>query len=219
MKIGLCGYPKSGNHYLRALLERSGHEVTQTHDVRVLADPFWPGEGAARVAIVRDVRDVIVSGICHWILLEPVLDVELLAPHAMRMAKMVRHGHSGFLPYVEWMTALDAAEQIHIVRYEDLVENPVGHLARYLGADVRKGAQAVAWQLEHRSPGELWETLKYRRGRPGQWRAVFTGEEQHALWKWFGGVLARHGYPPSGGRPAEMEDWPGPGPCLEDPRG
>lgn len=218
MKIGLAGYPKSGNHYLRALLERSGHTVVHTHDVRALADPDWPGPPALRVAVIRDVRDVIVSGICHWIILGPELDPEQLAPHAMRMAHMVRDGHSGFAPYTEWMRAMGEAPRVYVLRYEDLVADPVGAAARYLGVDVTEGARAVAWQLEQRSPEELWERLKFRRGRPGQWAQVFTPAEQKTLWDWFGNVLAFWGYRPAGGPPRELEDWPGPGPCAGDPR-
>lgn len=152
--IVFVSHPKSGTHLLRALLEQAGHEVGHRHYVE-MALRKW---GRVDLHLIRHPYDVAVSAAAFWILQRPEVDPRALAevvPEAIRGL-----GRGDWMHYASWATTNAAAHATgaRLVRFEDLVADPVEALAPL---EVRP--------LE-RPP--TWDRDAFRAGRVGGWREV-----------------------------------------------
>lgn len=94
------------------------------------------------------------------------------------------------------------------VRYEDLVRDTPGQLARvldYLQVPSTSGKIASAIEQNQfkvlsggRKPGEVDPASHYRRGLPGEWREVMTPQEMAVIEQQIGDYLTLLGYPTNG---------------------
>lgn len=89
------------------------------------------------------------------------------------------------------------------VRYEDLLENPVGEMARlfgFLGTDqdehlVRQAVEAHRFEkLAGREVGDEDSASFYRKGVSGEWQAVFTEQDKIIYKEIAGELLVELGY-------------------------
>ncbi len=230
--IWLASFPRSGNTYLRNLLyevfglrSSTWHQETAYPVDRGFGDyPFVkthqrPGDLEAAgfdlaipaVCLVRDGRDAMCSIAHHRAdLVAPGSDVR----RNMEEAIVAQHGSffGGWSTNVdEWVARADL-----IIRYEDLVADPLGQAMRI--------GQLI--ELPEPQPGRMpsFESLKhgipeygagkrqggdetamrerarrfFRRGVVGAWRDEMPEELQELFWSFHGDTMARLGYTQDG---------------------
>jgi len=155
--LKVVGYRKSGNHFVRALLMRGGHDVRQSHLC-----------GPSDIHIVRDPRAIVVSWICHFILGRPELDPDLITPHIDTVVEgmtTTKYSKQSWCDYV-----IKAKEESwHTIRYRDLVTDPYETL--YPIADIGDAAEILRTEIQQ--PG-AWDEHKFRQGDPDGWIDVLS---------------------------------------------
>lgn len=176
--IVVASYPKSGLHLARSLLRGSGYETTHTH-----AGPASPDARAKApdLHVVRDVRDVVVSAVCHFVLERPELDPAAIRPHVIDMAARLRgpwQHAPGAASWSDYVLAMTERARL-TVDYADLVERPREALTP-LGVEV-----APVLDVDTETDRQTaWETSRFRRGVPGGWRDVLTSEQAEQIAEW-----------------------------------
>ena len=150
------------------------------------------------IHLVRDCRDVIVSGIAHWVKVVDedsqqeleksfgyFLDAWVEIEHAIRLAK------DQFLHVLE-------------VRYEDMLVDPIAQAQRvfaFIGADVTDDVieqcveQSAFSKLSgRRQPGQEDSASFYRSGTAGQWKDKLSSSQLEMIHSKAGALLAGLGY-------------------------
>ncbi len=131
---------------------------------------------ARLIHLVRDPRDVIVSGMAHWrraLAAQPTDEPHRYEDEDLLFADLLDH-------WVEVQSAMNNdGNGVLTVRYEDLVSEPrtaVGRLLRHIGVDASEAV--VSRVVEEntfgklsggRMPGQVDDGSFYRRGAPGGW--------------------------------------------------
>lgn len=166
----VASYPKSGLHLARKLLRSAGQETTHTHNG---PDSLDLRAQQPDLHVVRDVRDVVVSAVCYFVLRRPELHPPSIRPHVLAMSEALA-GHwehaPGSASWSHYVLAMSARARL-TVTYRDLVERPQEALAP-LG--VTLGAQIGA-------EGATWAQDTFRRGVPGGWRDTLTPSQAEAI--------------------------------------
>lgn len=203
--------------------ERIAAEITQqrwikVHDAYTLTPEGEPllARRAARAAVylVRDPRDVALSLAHHN---NTTIDgaIEFMnAPGGALcrgrkgMADQLRqklHGWSGHV--TSWLDQTHVP--VHLVRYEDLIADPVGQFSRALQSAKRPATQAeieravrhtdfTELQRQESEKGFAERTSRtapfFRVGRVGSWRETLTAQQAREIENCHGAVMARLGY-------------------------
>lgn len=170
--IVVASYPKSGLHLARTLLRESGHETTHTH-----AGPSSRDSRARTpdIHVCRDIRDVVVSAVCHFVLERPELDPEEIRPHVLDMSRQLagpwKHA-PGAINWSSYVIGMAARSRL-TVTYRDLVERPVEALSPV--SEISEEAVSMA------RTGPTWAASVFRRGRPGGWQDVLTPSQAEEI--------------------------------------
>ncbi|MEM6858426.1 MAG: sulfotransferase domain-containing protein [Pseudomonadota bacterium] len=211
--------PKSGTVWMAALLEevfsiKARHQILISHCADITADWRKPNVVGA-VAMVRDLRDVVVSWFHH------LARTDLAMGHSRpRYPSVERFYNEMFLGTINaspryfrgalesWLDMI-ASHYIPIVRYEDLWQNSALELARVLDAwqvtakaDSLEAAigrcafERIA-QRPRKSGDYISEMLKrghLRRGAPGAWQDELPADIAQEVARRFAGYQSRLGY-------------------------
>lgn len=165
------------------------------------------------IALVRDMRGVLVSAAYYYLVREhrkrSVLEsigASESDPRAfdLILARLKETGHN-----IWWFQGyLDARSRVShaLLRYEDLVEDPVGPIARALDEwaipfDLDRLEEAAAyWTFERlsegRHRGQEQMAHHYRKGDPNDWKNYFTEAERLDFYDRFRPYLEVFGYTP-----------------------
>lgn len=161
------------------------------------------------IHLVRDPRDVIVSGMAHWkraLAAQPTDEPHRYEDEDLLFADLLDH-------WVEVQSAMNNdGNGVLTVRYEDLVSEPrtaVGRLLRHIGVD-DAGAVVSRCVEENtfeklsggRAPGQVDDGSFYRRGVPGGWVGELGEGRAQRVMERAGELLARYGYTGGVPRPA-----------------
>lgn len=225
-KVVVVGYPKSGNTWLNRLLAecigcpQSGYlehgpgyaEMAREGQSRRSRYEVWKSHGTPAILerrdvsvskvvyIVRDPRDVAISASHHF---QRELDVCI---DQMATGELARGPVSG-LAWDEHVSAW-MGTAASLVRYEDLLGQPVQELQRLLGyfglsnvtiapASVRRAVDLQSFdkrRLEFSQTGDT-ENLRFlRSGRAHQYSEVMRPDQQETCWSHFSSVMERLGY-------------------------
>lgn len=162
--------------------------------------------GARLIHLVRDPRDVIVSGMAHWrraLAAQPTDE-----PHRYEDEDLL---FSDLLDlWVEVQSAMiEGGDGVLLVRYEDLVREPrmeVGRLLRHIGVDASEAVVSRCVEENTfeklsggRLPGQVDDGSFYRRGVSGGWVGELDDGRARRVHELAGELLARYGY--TGGVP------------------
>lgn len=157
------------------------------------------GGGVRLIHLVRDCRDVIVSGAAHW---QRVVDPGDARADPDTIFRLTLEN------WVEIETAFeqhrDRFAHVLEVRYEDLLEAPAAEAERifgFIGADCDAGVieacverTSFATLSGGRQRGEVDDSSFYRCGTAGQWRGQLTAEQLACVQEMAGGVMEGLGY-------------------------
>lgn len=174
--IQFVAYPKSGTHYTRALLELAGQEVSRTHHLEHFDRPD--------LHVLRDIRALVVSSVCHFRLNAPSLTPDEIRPHVLEVADAMRGNWQGLGGWCWSHYVLTATEKAkHTTTYAQLVRDPVAALAPVAVLD---GSERERLNRDvSRAPGDgAWATWRFRHGAPDGWRAVLTPEQERQILDW-----------------------------------
>jgi hypothetical protein len=151
------------------------------------------------IHLVRDPRDVIVSGMAHWrraLMSQPDSATHRYADTDLLFDDLLDH-------WVEIQRAMIESNALRI-RYEDLIGDPVatfGRVLQHIGVD--DTAVAVARCIEEntfeklsggRQPGQVDDASFYRRGQPGGWVGELSAAQAGLIQERGGELLDRYGY-------------------------
>ncbi len=150
------------------------------------------------IHLVRDCRDVIVSGVAHW---TKVIDNESEQEFEKSFAYFLD-------TWIETQQAMRSTKDrfAHVlrVRYEDMLADPIAQAQRvfaFLGADVaddvieRCVEQASFAKLSGgRASGEEDSTSFFRSGTAGQWKEKLSQSQLEMIHSKAGALLAELGY-------------------------
>ena len=149
------------------------------------------------IHLVRDCRDVVVSGIAHWRMLrgDQALDVEELFSHLL----------DSWIEIQSAMTQVgDRFAHVLEVRYEDMLEDPVGQARRVfalIGADcdpdlIQRCVEETSFAKLSggRARGHEDSASFFRNGTAGQWKDRLSDEQIRRVHERAGALLAGYGY-------------------------
>ena len=156
------------------------------------------GSEVRMIHLVRDCRDVIVSGIAHW---GKVVDEnsqrELEKSFAYFLDAWVEIEHA-------MRSAKDRFAHVLEVRYEDMLADPIAQAQRvfaFIGADVADEVveqcveQAAFSKLSGgRQPGQEDSASFYRNGTAGQWKDKLSSSQLEMIHSKAGALLTELGY-------------------------
>lgn len=174
--IKFVAYPKSGTHYCRALLQLAGQDVDRTHQLRHFDEPD--------LHVLRDVRGLVVSSVCHFRLFKATLDPDEIRPHVLEVADCMRENWQGLGAWSWSHYVTEATERAkHTASFRQLVTDPVAALAPVAvltGTEKQRLGRDVA-----AAPVEgAWSTWRFRQGSPDGWRSVLTAEQERQILHW-----------------------------------
>lgn len=154
--------------------------------------------GERIVFLVRDPRDICVSGAWHWRQTpEKFLD-RMIKGDVARCGRWDEYCD-------KWMTKLDFDENFTALVYESLLANPIQCIPRVLSdLDILWNHKIVYTVVKRQSfatrkaqigndPKELRRN-NMRKGIVGDWRNHFTPEMNDKIWDEFGWMMERLGY-------------------------
>lgn len=231
------GYPRSGTTWLRfmlyeALTGRSagfevvlraipdmeedkggalevptGGRILKTHEP-------WRREYRRAVCVIRDVRAVVCSSYRY------ALRRLVYAGSFERFVFQFMAGRTS--PYGSWRrnvaswlrAAEDPLRGVHVLRFEDLREDPEGRLRdvlRFLGVEVdgrrirsavRSNTVEAMRRKEDAEALPRWRGVDRKirfvhRGRADEWKELLSRRQIRRIETWAGGLMGRLGYPPS----------------------
>jgi hypothetical protein len=182
---------------------RFGYLYATTENMAQLSQPGW-----AHFLILRDPRDVVVSEVFYALEINPdhLLHEQLASledmearlnmlirgiPHGPLARVDVRGHYRRFLPWLQ-------QENVHAVRFEDLLERPRPALSAMLthlterGFDPKISHETAVDVLQRQMAPEKSET--FRKGKTGEWRNHFTERNMQVFKDVAGDLLIRLGY-------------------------
>ena len=236
--VFIVSYPKSGSTWIRFLvgnviseeavtfanLEQVVPEIYHHSDKRLKQFPrprviksheyFHPAYPRV-VYVVRDPRDLAVSALHHHIKrgrLEPGFPLEDFIPPFMRGE--FDHAHSWADNVISWLATRLGTDTFLLVRYEDLLADTPGELARvvaFMGIETTRERLMRAVELssadrmrklEQQEPA--WDTLKgsrlnmpfVRKAAAGGWRTSLPEDSLRQLESAWGRAMRILGYEP-----------------------
>ena len=156
---------------------------------------------ARLINLVRDPRDVIVSGMSHWrrvLAAQPGGEPHRYVDEDLLFADLLDH-------WIEMQSAIfEDGDGVLTVRYEDLVSEPrtaVGRLLRHIGVDASEAVVSRCVEENTfeklsggRVPGQVDDGSFYRRGAPGGWGDELREDRVRRVQERAREVLARYGY-------------------------
>lgn len=216
--------------YARALTARLWTEIAaatrEATGKPIYGEKITPFDGTARevvqrladfdpairfIHLVRDGRDVVVSGLAHQRIIHTrratPLGAELTAAvEARRVPDAAFERFTAF--WEDTCAAADEARALfrafHRIRYEDMLDDTPGELTRllaFLDADASPGASAACARAGAframsggRARGEEDLSSTVRKGVAGDWRQWFTPEQAERFDRRCGRWLDVHGY-------------------------
>lgn len=157
--------------------------------------------GARLIHLVRDPRDVIVSGMAHWrraLAVQPTDEPHRYEDEDLLFSDLLDH-------WVEVQSAMiENGDGVLVIRYEDLVREPrtvVGRLLRHIGVDASEAVVSRCVEENTfeklsggRQRGEIDDSSFYRCGTAGQWRGRLTAEQLACVQEMAGGLMEGRGY-------------------------
>jgi hypothetical protein len=200
--IAAEGQGRKGGHYIR-----QGHAVP----IEVVGGPVVPEphkfayknmNGEKIVLMLRDPRDICVSGAHHW-----GRDLTTYIHHVGQGTWPMTHG-SGLVPWVQsWLNL-----GIHdcLVRYETLLADTKGELLRILEAtgvapavdicetvERQSFARRKEWTKQHGQDlnyGKDFQVRFLRKGIAGDWKNAMNPEQVALCDHYFGDMMRQLGY-------------------------
>jgi len=190
--ITVVGWPRSGTHWLKTMLEHAlGEEVAQSH--------MWPSAEGEHVLIMRDPRDAFSS---HWRLFRhdnPGTDMDELqfVDYFMKGEGLSQPWGVGWAAHTRKLLGFRGIYPL--IRYEQLYQKPIETLIELRGAIRRQGVPVYAFigAVEH-----LWgqrcdpSTLPadVNMGLPGKWERELLPATVWALEDYCGDLMDALGY-------------------------
>lgn len=149
------------------------------------------------VFLVRDPRDICVSGAYHW----RVTPAEFL--DRMIKGNVAKCGR--WDEYVNRWLQFAKSNKIAVTKYEDLLERTANHIYRIMkcvipfDADEGNYDLHAIWRQSFASRSKGLDEKEMRRnnmrkGVVGDWRNHFTTEMNDKIWNEFGWIMERLGY-------------------------
>jgi len=189
--ITVVGWPRSGTHWLKAMLEGAlGEELGHSHHV--------PEQEGQYVLVIRDPRDSFAS---HWRLYQAdggqASELEIVDLLLKGQMESHQGWNTGWVPHTERLLALEA-QGVPLVRYEELYAYPIrviGDTIRRLGYEV-SAARIVRSVVQARGVRHDPSTLPMdgaEMGRPGKGRTLHP-RTMRALMAYCGPLMERLGY-------------------------
>lgn len=109
------------------------------------------------ILLVRDPRDVMVSYFHYLRGLRRIPETAAVG----ELIRSARHGVDAWVSHTEgWLERADAGRRVRVLRYEDLLANPPGELARLFELMGRPVGQAVLDEAVRRSGKETMRALE-----------------------------------------------------------
>jgi len=209
IKPNFRGRPTDQRWILRQLRQlkpgdvRLGYLYATPRNMAMLSRDNW-----AVFFIMRDPRDAIVSAIYYNMEISKVsrsrdyfrslpnmeariqAEIEGIRGHGLRLPD-VRARYERFLPWI-------GMENVHTIRFEDLISQPDGELIKIIrhlegyGYDPAIAYDKAINILKKQMAPEKSDT--FRRGKPGEWKAHFTEANKQQFKKVAGDLLIRMGY-------------------------
>lgn len=187
--ITVVGWPRSGTHWLKAMLEHAlDEDLAHSH--------FWPEGEGEYVLIVRDPRDAFAS---HWRLYQhdypDTQQTELgFVDYFMRGDGIERAWGCGWVPHTLKLMKLSVLYPL--VYYEGLYAQPEKILTWVLaemGKESPRIAEAVRWTEGLRcDPSGL--PVENEMGKPGKWKVQLQPGTVRAIRAYCGEVMKELGY-------------------------
>lgn len=179
---------------------RRGHFVLVDSEEALIPEPHklaWKQLTNERITfLVRDPRDICVSGAYHWRISVDKFLEQMIAGDVAGCGRWDKYCQA----WLDW-------GRVVVLRYRDIVRNNVrsryyiGNLLNdHLGLDYdpRRISGAFRRQsFEARSIGLNENEMRrnnMRKGIVGDWRNYFTPEMNDKIWREFGPVMGRFGY-------------------------
>jgi lipopolysaccharide transport system ATP-binding protein len=223
-------HPKAGSQWIHGILRRlEGDRVVRpTPGVgHVLDRPLEPGliypavyldrerfeelqipAGSRRFVVIRDLRDVLVSGYWSWKVSHPLLNDAMTENRATLNELSL---HEGLMWMVgRWNNQAKIVESwigsgTEVIRYEDLVADDLGILVPLLcdrlelphSRDrVREAIESARFErrTKGRQRGSEDVGAHQRKGEPGDWRNYVVGPVADAFKERYGQLLIDAGY-------------------------
>lgn len=236
----LVSYPRSGNTWLRFLIanlltesevdfltiesiipdiyQNTSRSLSRVSSPRYLKshevfDPRYPKV----VYLTRDPRDVCVSQYFYSLKNRWIHPKMPLSDFAQRFLDgRIKGGYGSWGENVgSWLGAAKSRETLLVIRYEDMLEDPVGMLgriAKFLGIDssrsdldesVERSRLDVMKKLEIRQ-SDSWKPTRgtdssirfVREGNAGGWQNVLSSEAAGAIGRRWRNIMVNLGYEP-----------------------
>ncbi len=206
-EIYISAYPRSGTTWLARMLDsilepsyivRRGHFVLMGD--KLCKGRFYTVDGtpkqlaqeddASIVLLVRDPRDICVSG--AWLWQQPVeafLD-RMVQGNVARCGRWDEYNYQHIDRYI-------------MARYEDLLSSPfleLSHLVGHTGVSNEKIKKAIECNSFANYKVQIGDDKKklrekgLRKGIAGDWRNHFTSQMNNRMWNEFGWMMKRLGY-------------------------
>ncbi len=216
MLVWLASYPRSGNSYFRATCEQlfgvksfsiypgenahlsklEVHDSAKTKNSVLVKTHELPNDKHRAIYLVRDGRDSVIS-YAHWTLWKET-ENESVDPKSRQFQKRLRAIIVANIRYFGgWSTHVFAwhkRSNRYIVRFEDLVANPVGVVSRALEF------ASLPFQADPKTSPIEFKTLHannpvlYRKGVVGNWKTDMSPELQELFWRKCGSAMKLLGY-------------------------
>lgn len=215
MLVWLASYPRSGNSYFRAtsgqlfgvksfsiypeenahLSTLEVHASAKTKNSVLVKTHELPKDQHRAIYLVRDGRDSVIS-YAHWALSRKS-EKESIDPKSRQFQNQLRAiiATSGY--FGGWSTHVFAWHKRpnrYIVRFEDLVANPVEVVSRALEfANLPFQVDPKIHPIEFKSLRAKNPVL-YRKGVVGNWKTDMSPEIQELFWRKCGSAMKLLGY-------------------------
>ncbi|MBA4190305.1 MAG: hypothetical protein C0467_20150 [Planctomycetaceae bacterium] len=223
MEFWLASYPRSGNSYLRIMIQtRYGIpsidqecpskfeikplQVTRSsgsdHNIPTLGllgikthKLPEPHDTRPAVYIHRDGRDSLVS-YAHFALSFVYKNVtDMVTPEILRntISDLILEPNSPYRTWSQNVEAWIARPNTHIVRFEELTTNPASTVDRAVRS-LKLELPIVDEKLKTFAELHAGKPQDFRSGKRGQWQDLFTPELNELFWKHNGATMKRLGY-------------------------
>ena len=154
------------------------------------------------IYIIRDPRDVVISGIYFFNFFKKSALVDKLTPKSFKkqqMIKAVLYGNEKLNQWCKysWQNHYKSYlnKDILFIKYEDLLQDPMSEcreLLKYL--DVEKSDNSIQNAIEKQSFKNVKKNSNVRKGESGYWKHQLSGSENQLFIKQLSGALNHFGY-------------------------
>lgn len=143
------------------------------------------------IYIIRDPRDIVISGIYFFKFFKKNSFINKLLPNNFKkkqMIKAVLYGNKKLNQWCEfsWKDHYESYlnKDIHFIRYEDLIKDPVvecNTILTYL--DIERAERSIINAIENQSFKNVKDNSNARKGESGYWKKQFSISENQLFIK------------------------------------